>query len=112
MPLWAQQQSPPEQSACVISMTGCIHGSQRKERRRTTRFFFSARFVFSRSGPRRGFRAMIITISATTPQPPIQVTGNSLILRAWYTNEFIAGDGVTPVLGWNGTPEGFFYEIT
>lgn len=53
----------------------------------------------------------MIQISQTTPQPALQVpTGTSIHLRAWYTNSFVAGDGVTPVQGGNGQ-DGFFYDI-
>ncbi len=54
----------------------------------------------------------MIQISQTTLQPALQIlTGASVHLRGWYTNSFVAGDGVTSVQGGNGQ-SGFFYDIT
>lgn len=54
---------------------------------------------------------MIVQISQTTPQPPLQFAStDELFLRAWYSNTFLAGDGVTPVEGGNGQ-SGFYYNI-
>lgn len=53
----------------------------------------------------------MIQISQTVLQPALQVdASSSIVLRAWYTNSFVAGDGVTPVQGGNGQ-QGFYYEI-
>jgi hypothetical protein len=53
-----------------------------------------------------------IQITATTPQPPLQVEdGDVVTFRGWYTNSFVASDGVTPVEGGNGLT-GFYYEET
>lgn len=53
----------------------------------------------------------MIQISQTTLQPSLQVPATSEIrLRAWYTNSFVAGDGMTSVQGGNGQ-EGFYYDI-
>ena len=54
---------------------------------------------------------MLVTISQTTPSPPIQVAGDDIELRVWYTQNFVAGDGVTPVEGGTGQ-NGFYYSIT
>lgn len=55
---------------------------------------------------------MEVTITSFTPNPPLQVpTGSSLELRGWYSNDFIAGDNVTPVQGGNGK-SGFYYLWT
>lgn len=51
----------------------------------------------------------VVQISATTPQPPLQFDTDDLYVRGWYSNNFIAGDGVTPVEGGNGQT-GFFYN--
>jgi hypothetical protein len=54
----------------------------------------------------------MIQISQTILQPPLNISASDDIrLRGWYTNSFIAGDGVTSVQGGNGR-EGFFYDIT
>lgn len=53
-----------------------------------------------------------ITITQTTPQPPLQVeAGDGVTFRGWYTNDFVASDGVTPVAGGDGQ-SGFYYEET
>ena len=53
----------------------------------------------------------MITISQTTLNPPLNVsTADTIHLRGWYTNSFVAGDGVTSVQGGNGQ-EGFYYDI-
>ncbi len=42
----------------------------------------------------------VVTVSQYSPQPAIQVDANSVFeVRGWYPNSFIAGDGVTPILG-------------
>lgn len=54
----------------------------------------------------------MIQISQTILQPVLQVpSGASIHLHGWYTNSFVAGDGVTSVQGGNGQA-GFFYDIT
>lgn len=54
----------------------------------------------------------MITITQTTPQPPLQVQDSDIVtFRGWYTNSFVASDGVTPVEGGNGQT-GFYYEET
>ena len=53
---------------------------------------------------------MIVTISSFTPNPPLQYNTDDLYLRGWYSNSFVAGDGVTPVEGGNGQT-GFYYNI-
>ena len=51
-----------------------------------------------------------VIITATTPQPPLQVQdGDTVEFRGWYTNSFVAADGVTPVEGGNGQ-SGFYYS--
>lgn len=53
----------------------------------------------------------MIQISQTTLQPALQVTSTDDIrLRSWYTNSFVAGDGVTSIQGGNGQ-SGFYYDI-
>lgn len=53
---------------------------------------------------------MATTITATTPQPPLQVQdGDVVTFRGWYTNDFVGSDGVTPVEGGNGQ-SGFYYS--
>lgn len=53
----------------------------------------------------------MIQISQTVLQPALQIpTGASIHLHGWYTNSFVAGDGVTSVQGGNGQT-GFFYDI-
>ena len=53
---------------------------------------------------------MLVTITEFTINPPLQVASDNLVLRCWYSNDFIAGDNVTPVQGGNGQ-EGFYYTI-
>lgn len=54
----------------------------------------------------------MIQVSQTILQPGLQIDANSTIeLRAWYTNSFVAGDGVTSVQGGNGQ-QGFYYSIS
>lgn len=54
---------------------------------------------------------MTVQISQTTLNPPLQVAdSDEVFLRAWYTNNFVAGDGVTGVQGGNGQ-SGFYYSI-
>jgi hypothetical protein len=56
----------------------------------------------------------VITIQQYTPNPPIQVdAGSTLEVRGWYSRDFVAADGVTPVLG-NATSgeQGPYYSIT
>ncbi len=55
----------------------------------------------------------LITISETTPQPPIQWGSDSTpTLRGWYSQDFIGGDGDTLVVSGNGqTQTGFYYDI-
>lgn len=54
----------------------------------------------------------MIQISQTVLQPPLEANASTeVVLRAWYTNSFVAGGGVTPVQGGNGQ-QGFFYSIT
>lgn len=51
-----------------------------------------------------------VTITAITPQPPLQVQeGDTVTFRGWYSNSFVGADGVTPIEGGNGQT-GFFYE--
>lgn len=53
----------------------------------------------------------MIQISQTTLQPALQVPeGTSIRLHGWYTNSFVAGDGVTSVQGGDGMT-GFFYDV-
>jgi len=54
----------------------------------------------------------LVTITQTTPQPPLQIQeGDVVTFRAWYTNSFVASDGLTPVEGGDGQ-SGFYYEET
>lgn len=54
---------------------------------------------------------MSVTISQTLLTPPLQVSvSDDIRLRAWYTNNFVAGDGVTSVQGGDGQT-GFYYDI-
>lgn len=54
----------------------------------------------------------LITISETTPNPPINLaTGSVATLRGFYSQRFLDSDGVTPVLSGNGQ-SGFYYEWT
>lgn len=53
----------------------------------------------------------MIQISQTVLQPALQVAATDEIhLRGWYTNSFVAGNGITSVQGGNGR-EGFYYDI-
>jgi hypothetical protein len=53
----------------------------------------------------------VITISQTILQPPLNVNESDVItLRGWYTNSFVAGDGITSVQGGDGQA-GFYYDI-
>lgn len=53
---------------------------------------------------------MLITISEFTVNPPIQYEGTNPHLRLWYSNDFVAGDQMTPVLGGDGKT-GFYDDI-
>lgn len=56
-----------------------------------------------------------ITISQYTPNPPIQLPDgySSLEVKGYYSNDYIAVDGVTPVLGnFNSGQSGFYYSTT
>lgn len=53
---------------------------------------------------------MLVTITEVTLNPPLQVASDDLVLRGWYSNDFVAGDNVTPVQGGNGQA-GFYYSI-
>lgn len=51
-----------------------------------------------------------ITVTQITPEPPLQIeSGSTATFRGWYSNSYVAADGVTPVIGGNGQT-GFFYE--
>lgn len=53
----------------------------------------------------------MIQISQTILQPGLQVAAaDDIRLRGWYTNSFVAGDGVTSVQGGNGQ-SGFYYDV-
>lgn len=52
---------------------------------------------------------MLITVSAFVPNPPIQYPGENPHVRGWYSNDFVADDQVTPILGGNGQT-GFYYD--
>lgn len=52
---------------------------------------------------------MIVQITQLTPNPPLQYDTADLHLRGWYSQSFIAGDGVTEVEGGNGQT-GFYYD--
>lgn len=55
---------------------------------------------------------MIVQVSQTILQPTEEFqTGSEIILKVWYTRTFVAGDGVTPVIGGNGK-SGFFDQVT
>jgi len=52
----------------------------------------------------------LVTVTQTIPQPPLQVATTDVVtFRGWYTNSFVAADGVTPVEGGNGQ-DGFYYK--
>lgn len=53
---------------------------------------------------------MLITITETIPNPPLQFDTDDLFLRGWYSNSFVAGDQITPVEGGDGKT-GFYYNI-
>ena len=73
-----------------------------------------ARLAVNPSADRAKFFSMIVQISQFTPQPAIQApTGAVITRRSWYSNSFIAGDNVTPVLGNNSAGQrGPYYEDT
>lgn len=52
----------------------------------------------------------LVTITQTTFSPPDEFTGTSPHARGFYSADFLAGDGVTPVLHGNGQT-GFYYDI-
>ncbi len=55
----------------------------------------------------------LVTVSQYTAEPPVQIDPTSEFeVRGWYTRDFIAGDGVTPVYG-NATSgnEGPYYDV-
>lgn len=55
-----------------------------------------------------------LTISQYTANPTAQLSSSSLLeVRGWYTRDFIAGDGVTPVFGsLSNGEQGPYYSIT
>lgn len=54
---------------------------------------------------------MLITVTQTTRSPDIQYLGTSPTLRLFYSKDFLAGDGVTPVGSGNGLT-GFYDTVT
>lgn len=53
----------------------------------------------------------MIQISQTVLNPPLQVSDDDEVrLHGWYTNSFVAGDGVTSVQGGDGQ-QGFYYDV-
>lgn len=54
---------------------------------------------------------MLITVSETIPNPPIQLpAGSTATLRGYYSERFLDSDGVTVVMPGNGLT-GFYYEV-
>ncbi len=52
----------------------------------------------------------VVTITQTTYQLAIEYPGTAPRAHGWYTQDFIAGDGVTPVLHGNGQT-GFYIDL-
>lgn len=87
----------------------CTLGTQRKKRRATTAP--SPTRLVAQVASRFGKQMAVVQISQTTPQPNLQFSStDELFLRAWYSNTFLASDGVTSVQSGNGQ-SGFYYNI-
>ncbi len=52
-----------------------------------------------------------IVILQTIPEPPLHVSGDSLVLRGFYSQRYLDSDGVTAVMPGNGI-SGFYYTVT
>lgn len=51
-----------------------------------------------------------ITISETTPNPPIHIGDGDPVLHGYYSQRYLDSDGATPIMPGDGK-EGFFYSV-